>query len=138
MNEKLDALEEKLDEISDKLDDLTSDIESSVESAVQDAVEDAVYSAVEDSVSGISGGNAPITYVLTQDGKGIYPVYAVYARRRKRGEEPYDILAWTVPNNSSTVIARYDSKEEAMNEMKNLSKHIRTAIAGGSKYYEMK
>lgn len=141
IEEKLEELSEKLEEISCKVDSVSSDIETEVENAVESAMSDLscdIESTVEDAVSNISSGQSPLITVFSQDKKFIVPIYSVEARRVKKDQDPYLIMAQTSPSGNTRIIGRYPNKEAALTEMKNLAEAINLSTVNRTKFYEIK
>ena len=149
MDERFEALEDmvsdlsdKIDELIDKIEELGDGIEDKVEDAVsnntsdlESAVEDAADYAINDAISEINvGSQQPLLTVFSQDKKHIIPVFAIEARRIKKGEEAYAIYAHATPSGNTCLIGRYPNKEAALAEMQKIAK----AIWNGPKFYEIK
>lgn len=134
MEEKIDNLEEMLSDISDKLDNIID----TVESAAETGAESGASSAIEDLEASIPQGQSPLITVISQDKKLILSAFSFEARRCKKGEDPYLIRANTSPVGYQYVVGKYDNKEAALNEMKNIAKAVSVALQGGPKFYEIK
>ena len=73
-----------------------------------------------------------------QDKKFIVPIYSVEARRVKKDQDPYLIMAQTSPSGNTRIIGRYPNKEAALTEMKNLAEAINLSTVNRTKFYEIK
>lgn len=135
LSDKIDELTDKIEELGDGIEDKMEDAVSNLTSDLESAVEDAAEYAINDAMSSINtGNNTPLLTVFSQDKKHIIPVYAFEARRAKKGEEPYLIVATYTPSGYNTVVGRYSNKDAALAEMQKIAK----AIWNGPKFYEIK
>lgn len=135
LSDKIDELIDKIEELGDGIEDKVEDAVSNITSDLESAVEDAADYAINDAISEINvGSQQPLLTVFSQDKKHIIPVFAIEARRIKKGEEAYAIYAHATPSGNTCLIGRYPNKEAALAEMQKIAK----AIWNGPKFYEIK